>query len=88
MNAEVFLKATKVDGVYDCDPVKHPEKAKRYDKLTYRQVSLENLQVGGAVKRKAKLAGNIRSSRGDLWSAAGFGWENHLRVFQVYSSGQ
>jgi len=45
MNAEVFLKATKVDGVYDCDPVKHPDTAIRYDKLSYRQVSLENLQV-------------------------------------------
>lgn len=44
INAEVFLKATKVDGVYDCDPVKHPH-AKRYSKLTYRQVALDNLQV-------------------------------------------
>lgn len=45
VNAEVFLKATKVDGVYDCDPMKHPERAKRYHKLSYRQVALEGLQV-------------------------------------------
>lgn len=38
VQAEVFLKATKVDGVYTCDPVKHPGKAKRYQKLSYRQV--------------------------------------------------
>mmetsp|Transcript_22577 Transcript_22577/g.57358 ORF Transcript_22577/g.57358 Transcript_22577/m.57358 type:complete len:399 (-) Transcript_22577:1224-2420(-) len=45
MNAEVFLKATKVDGVYDCDPVKYPHKARRYDRLSYRQVSMDSLSV-------------------------------------------
>lgn len=44
MNADVFMKATKVDGVYDCDPMKHSH-AKKYDKLSYRQVSVDNLQV-------------------------------------------
>ncbi|GBF98969.1 uridylate kinase [Raphidocelis subcapitata] len=44
MNAEVFLKATKVDGIYDCDPVKHPE-AKRYERLSYRRVAFEGLEV-------------------------------------------
>ncbi|KXZ43118.1 hypothetical protein GPECTOR_102g71 [Gonium pectorale] len=44
MNADVFMKATKVDGVYDCDPMKH-QHAKKYDKLSYRQVSVDNLQV-------------------------------------------
>ncbi len=37
MNAEVFLKATKVDGVYDSDPFKNPN-ARRYDQLSYRCV--------------------------------------------------
>lgn len=46
IQAEVFLKATKVDGVYTCDPVKHPEKAQRYERLSYRQVTDEGLQVG------------------------------------------
>lgn len=45
IQAEVFLKATKVDGVYTCDPVKHPEKAQRYERLSYRQVTDEGLQV-------------------------------------------
>lgn len=44
MNADVFMKATKVDGVYDCDPMKNSH-AKKYNKLSYRQVSLDNLQV-------------------------------------------
>jgi hypothetical protein len=35
VNAEVFLKATKVDGVYDSDPAKNPQ-ARRYDRLSYR----------------------------------------------------
>lgn len=45
MQAEVFLKATKVDGVYTCDPVKHPERAQRYERLSYKQVTHEELQV-------------------------------------------
>ncbi|GFH30497.1 uridylate kinase, partial [Haematococcus lacustris] len=36
--------ATKVDGVYDRDPVKHAD-ARRYNRLSYRQVSQESLQV-------------------------------------------
>ncbi|GIL56562.1 hypothetical protein Vafri_11907 [Volvox africanus] len=44
MNADVFMKATKVDGVYDCDPMKH-QHARKYEKLSYRQVSMDNLQV-------------------------------------------
>lgn len=45
VQAEVFLKATKVDGVYTCDPVKHPDKAQRYERLSYRQVTDDELQV-------------------------------------------
>lgn len=47
VQAEVFLKATKVDGVYTCDPVKHPDKAQRYERLSYRQVTDDELQVCG-----------------------------------------
>src|SRR5438105_15014318 len=34
MGAEVILKATKVDGIYDADPLKKPD-AKRFSKITY-----------------------------------------------------
>src|SRR5512134_2908500 len=37
IEADLLLKATKVDGIYDADPVTHPE-ARRYDRLTYDQV--------------------------------------------------
>jgi len=36
IDAEVLFKATKVDGVYDKDPLKHPE-ARRFEHLTYIQ---------------------------------------------------
>lgn len=55
IQAEVFLKATKVDGVYTCDPVKHPEKAQRYERLSYRQVTDEGLQVGAAAQCCGRL---------------------------------
>jgi len=44
INAEVILKATKVDGVYDSDPMKNPD-AKRFSELTYREVIEKNLKV-------------------------------------------
>ncbi|MFL7838856.1 MAG: UMP kinase [Candidatus Promineifilaceae bacterium] len=34
LDAEVLIKATKVDAIYDDDPIKNPD-AKRYDSLTY-----------------------------------------------------
>jgi uridylate kinase len=44
VGAELLLKATKVDGIYEADPKKVPE-AKRYDSLTYDEVIARNLQV-------------------------------------------
>jgi uridylate kinase len=44
IEADLLLKATKVDGIYDCDPVTHPA-AKRYDRLTYDQVLDQRLNV-------------------------------------------
>ena len=44
LEADVLLKATKVDGVYSEDPVKNPH-AVRYEKLTYAQVLRDNLRV-------------------------------------------
>ena len=44
MKAEVILKATKVDGIYTADPVKHPD-ATRYERISYLQVLQERLQV-------------------------------------------
>jgi len=44
LGCDVMLKATKVDGVYDKDPVGNPD-AKRYEHLTYRQVIEQDLRV-------------------------------------------
>jgi uridylate kinase len=44
MEADVVLKATKVDGIYSDDPHKNPD-AERYDQLTYHDVLTKNLQV-------------------------------------------
>lgn len=44
MNAEVVIKATKVDGIYTADPKKDPN-AKRYDTLTFDEAISKNLQV-------------------------------------------
>ncbi|TQV79121.1 UMP kinase [Denitrobaculum tricleocarpae] len=44
MNCDILLKGTKVDGVYDADPVSVPD-AKRYDCLTYMQVLTQDLGV-------------------------------------------
>jgi uridylate kinase len=44
IGADLLLKATKVDGVYDKDPNKHAD-AVRFDKLTYDEVIARDLQV-------------------------------------------
>ncbi|MEM7027787.1 MAG: UMP kinase [Pseudomonadota bacterium] len=44
IGAELLIKATKVDGVYNADPVKDPS-AKRYDKLNYDEVIEQKLGV-------------------------------------------
>jgi uridylate kinase len=44
IEADVLCKATKVDGVFDADPVLNPE-ARRYDRLSYREVLEKKLQV-------------------------------------------
>jgi len=44
VQAEVLLKATKVDGVYDSDPEKNP-RAKPFAALTYQEVLEKNLKV-------------------------------------------
>ncbi len=44
IGADVILKATKVDGIYDSDPKKNP-KAKRYSKITYLDALRNRLAV-------------------------------------------
>lgn len=64
MNAELVLKATKVDGVYSADPKKDPT-AVRYKKLTFDEAIIKNLKVMDATAltlcRDQKLPINVFS---------------------------
>jgi len=44
IGADVLLKATKVDGVYDSDPMRNPD-AKRFETVSYDQVLADKLSV-------------------------------------------
>ena len=44
IHADVLLKATKVDGVYDSDPMKNPN-AQRFDRISYLEVINRGLKV-------------------------------------------
>ena len=44
IHAEAILKATKVDGIYDSDPMKNPD-AVKFDELSYLEVLQRNLHV-------------------------------------------
>lgn len=44
INAQIIMKATKVDGIYDKDPMKNPD-AKKYDRISYIDVLNQGLQV-------------------------------------------
>jgi uridylate kinase len=44
IEADVLIKATKVDGIYDADPLKHPT-AKMFDQLSYLEVLNRKLKV-------------------------------------------
>ena len=44
IGASVILKGTKVDGVYDKDPLKEPD-AKMYDELSFMKVLNDELKV-------------------------------------------
>ena len=64
MNANIVLKATKVDGIYTSDPIVHRD-AKRYQQLSFDDAINQNLQVMDATAltlcRDQKLAINVFS---------------------------
>jgi uridylate kinase len=64
VEANIVLKATKVDGVYTADPKKDP-KAVRYNKVTFDEAFVKNLQVMDATAlalcRDQKLPINVFS---------------------------
>ena len=44
VTADVIFKATKVDGIYDKDPMKHPD-AKKYEEISFIECLRQRLQV-------------------------------------------
>ena len=44
IQAEILMKGTKVDGIYDKDPLKYPD-AVKFDRVSYSQVLAGHLQV-------------------------------------------
>lgn len=58
VGAKIILKATKVDGIYDADPIKH-ESAKRYNKLSYLDVIAKKLQVMDATAITMCMEANL-----------------------------
>ncbi len=44
LGAEVLIKATKVDGVYEADPMRHPE-ARRFEQISFGEVLSRGLRV-------------------------------------------
>ena len=44
IEADVILKGTKVDGIYNCDPVKNP-KAIKYEKITFNEAISKGLKI-------------------------------------------
>ena len=74
IGAEVLMKATKVDGVYESDPVENPL-ASRYDRISFTEVLNRNLKVMDAtavslareqkmriIVFNLKIKGNIRKA--------------------------
>ena len=44
IKADLLLKGTRVDGVYDCDPEKHPE-ARKFNDLTFEEAYNRGLHI-------------------------------------------
>ena len=58
IGAEVLLKATKVDGVYDADPLTHPD-ARRYAELEYADLLRDQLKVLDAAAVSLCMENNL-----------------------------
>jgi len=58
IDAEMILKATKVDGVYSKDPVKH-KGAKKFSRLTYMEVLRKKLKVMDATAVSLCMDNNL-----------------------------
>jgi uridylate kinase len=66
IDADVLIKATKVDGVYDADPKKDP-KARKFDTLTYIDVLNRRLEVMDSTAISLCMENNLPILVVNLW---------------------
>jgi uridylate kinase len=66
ISADIVIKATKVDGVYDSDPEKVPN-AKRFDRLTYIDALNRRLQVMDSTAISLCMDNNLPIIVLDMW---------------------
>jgi len=75
IGADVVMKATKVDGVYDKDPMKHDD-AVKFDRLTHLEVVAKGLQVMDSTASTMSQDGGLpilvfnMRTRGNILAAA------------------
>ena len=69
MDADVLIKATKVDGVYDADPQKNPQ-AVKFDSLTYIDVLNRRLEVMDSTAITLCMDNNLPILVVNLWDAS------------------
>ncbi len=67
IGADVLIKATKVDGVYDSDPETNPE-AKRFDRLTYTETLIRRLEVMDSTAISLCMDNDLPILVLDLWN--------------------
>jgi uridylate kinase len=80
IDADVLIKATKVDGVYDSDPKKNA-KAKKFDRLTYIEVLNRRLEVMDSTAISLCMENNLPILVLNLWDPQAL--ERALRGEQV-----
>ena len=68
IDANVLIKATKVDGVYDSDPKKNPD-AKKFDQLSYIDVLNRRLQVMDSTAISLCMENNLPILVLNLWDS-------------------
>ncbi len=68
IDADVVIKATKVDGVYDADPKKNPD-AKKFDKLSYIEVLNRRLEVMDSTAITLCMENNLPILVLNLWDS-------------------
>ena len=69
IGADVLIKATKVDGVYDSDPLKNPG-AVRFDHLTYMETINRRLEVMDSTAISLCMDNNLPILVLNLWNPA------------------